>query len=239
MFAGERDRSTVRRTQPLSTRFVSPPFPRLEPSSAYERRRYYALLGDALTYSAHFNTETKRMLERILTAVENSQSSDASLSVILLKTRINLAQVLLQVEGESDAQKLSVLRQVKLIMTRLLSSQRHTQWAKTFLRKNPMALTDGQLGQMFCRSNQPEHPVLTALNGSEWLTSRKSTFRTQQRQMRMCATCRGVPPRKKLFDCTQCKSVLYWYVGHDICRNGGIDQRIQLERMSDCRLART
>ncbi|KAI0060082.1 hypothetical protein BV25DRAFT_1828173 [Artomyces pyxidatus] len=148
----------------------------------------FSLYAEALVFAGEY-AEAKPMLGRVLEAAERKK--DLNFGGTIIRTRIHLAQVLLQLGEEPEAQK------------------EHTEYAVKFLRKNPKILSIQDLMQILTRTDQPTHPVLEAIGGLTWLEERRNTARADERQAKQCRNCGIREPQKTLFRCAQCQHIYY------------------------------
>ncbi|PCH32985.1 hypothetical protein WOLCODRAFT_141442 [Wolfiporia cocos MD-104 SS10] len=62
---------------------------------------------------------------------------------------------------------------------------------------------------ILARTDQPQHPVLTALGGPEWFDSPKDTYKLQQRYRKRCTGCGLREMQKELLRCSGCERTYF------------------------------
>lgn len=72
-------------------------------------------------------------------------------------------------------------------------------------------LPDETLRGLLIPAGETTSPILEALGGPPWLTGREHTDKTDYRLIKKCRSCGAREPMVKLFVCSKCKKIYYWY----------------------------
>lgn len=172
----------------------------------------YLVWADARVFGGLFDNATKKLLEDLLDATENSieMGNELDRKNVVLLTRIHLSLVLQKMGVDLEAQRRYDPQSSPgcLIRSLIHHFYRHTDWAVKYLRKN--RLHRETISAYIRRRDQPSHPVAEAL-GSDWFDDKQLTTRDEKAlQMNQCKFCAAPGTQKKLSRCVACSRASYW-----------------------------